>query len=114
MPGPQNGIMGDEDYGLELPQSDVNSEDLREVEKLAKFSKSKEYKRLKEHFDDRISYFQSYLPDGRPVASVPKAELEGMWVAANVIIGEFKSVMAIYEQAEEAIKEARSVRRKGA
>lgn len=114
MAGPQNGLIGDEDFGMSMPQSDISPDALKEVEHAVKFSKSREYKQLKGHMENRIAYYQSYLPDGRPVATVPTKELESMWVAANVIIGELKQIIAVYEQANDALKEATGVRRKGA
>lgn len=98
------GIIGDDSYGTELPETTVNDEVKQEQLAAARFSKTKEYKLLKEHFDQRIAYYQAFLPDGRAVTSVPKTELEGMWVAANVIIGEFKAVLDAYETANEYAK----------
>lgn len=106
--GPQNGLV--EDFGMGMPATEVNNEARREIEHAARFSRTGEFKKLQEYLEERIAYFQAYLPDGRAVTTVPKAELEGMWVAANVIIGEYRNVLAVYDQARETVKETKRAR----
>lgn len=100
----QYGIIGDDSYGTDLPQTKIDEQTSNEQIAAARFSKTKEFKALKTHLQQRMTLYQAYLPDGRPVTSVPKKELEGMWVAANVIIGEFQGVIDAYEQAAESLK----------
>ena len=42
----QNGLIGD-NYGIDLPQMEVDKQDLDEEKRMARFSKSKEFKKLK-------------------------------------------------------------------
>lgn len=98
----QNGIIGDI-TGVELPQMEVDEKELTEEKKMARYSKSAEFKRIEQHFKERIEFYQRYLPDGRPVSSVPAKELESMWIAANTIIGELQTVLDSYEIAKEAV-----------
>lgn len=98
----QNGIIGDI-TGVELPQMEVDEKELTEEKKMARYSKSAEFKRIEQHFKERIEFYQKYLPDGRPVSAVPAKELESMWIAANTIIGELQTVLDSYEIAKEAV-----------
>jgi hypothetical protein len=109
--GPQNGVMGDDNFGTELPETQVDQEQLLEEKKLAKYSQSEEYQRLKLFLENKIQFYQTFLPDGRPVTEVSQREREGMWVAANVIISEFKQLIEAYEGAFEAVKESEGARR---
>lgn len=117
----QNGIIGDQELPIEnpteLPQAAVDDSQLKELIKTAKFAKSAEYKQLKQHYLDRIDFYKKYLPDGRAVAATGTStsssvdgltleELGRMWVAANVIIGEFNAIMNVYEQAAQYVKDA--------
>lgn len=110
--GAQNGIV-DEDFGTTLPQTEVDNTELAIERNLAKFSQSREYQALKEHLEERIAFYQKYLPDGRESISLPANELGQMWVIANAVIGEFKAVLAAYEQARKVVEEA-DVQRNGA
>ena len=102
--GPQNVIPGD--YGMDLPQTQVEERDLAVELRAAKFSKSKEFKVLKEHLQGRIKHYQQYLPDGRPVTSVSKRERDEYWPVAILLIAEFNAVIDSYERAAQVIKEA--------
>lgn len=103
--GAQNGIVGNE-YGTGIPETEVDKTSLIEEKKAARFSKSAEYKKLKEYMEERIDYYQKYLPDGREIGSIPMPELGQKWVEANTIVREFKLVLQSYEQAAEVVKEA--------
>ena len=95
-----NAIIGD-DYGTTLPETVVNEDSLLEEKKLARFSKTTEFKRLKGHLEERIVFYQQFLPSGQPVvgASVTGED----WRIANAVITEFKAVLQAYEQAQEAV-----------
>lgn len=98
--GAQNGIVGD-DLGIELPEIKVPEQDLTAEKNMARFSKSEEFQKLKEHLEGRISFYQNFLPDGRAIGeNIPSPE---QWVIANAIIGEFNAVLGAYEQAREAV-----------
>lgn len=103
--GPANGIVGDDAFGTDLPETTVPDEAVKEVQNAAKYSKSAEFKKIKEHFQNRVDFYKAYMPDGTPIATKPLAEVSAYWVAANVIIGELENVIASYEQAAEAVKE---------
>ena len=98
----ENGIIGN-NSGIDLPLTQVDTQVLDEEKKMAKFSKTEEFKRLKEHLDERITFYQTFLPDGRPLNADVKAE---NWVIANAIIGELKGIIMAYEQANQVVKDA--------
>lgn len=100
-----NGLMGDMLTGIDLPEAELDQESLVEEKKMAKYSKTKEFKRIQEHFEERTKFYQRYLPDGRPVVAVSAKELGEMWLAANVIIAEFQQVISLYENAKAAVDE---------
>jgi hypothetical protein len=104
--GPQNGVVGDNDFGLDLPQSAPEQADISNEVAMAKFTRTAEFKRLKEHAISRIDFYQKYLPDGRPLTDIPEAERGYMWLAANVIIGELQMLFGSYEAAVEVVKKA--------
>lgn len=99
---PSHGIIGDE-TGVELPVSTLNEEVLIEEKKMAKYSKTAEFKRIKEHCEERINFYQQYLPNGAEVALDVRPTPED-WAVANRVIGEFKALMNMYEVANEAVK----------
>lgn len=101
---PNNGIIGDS-FGTDLPQAVLPEQDLNEEKKKARFSKSAEFKRLKAQIEERIKFYQTYLPDGRPIGTMDPKELGTMWVASNLVIAEFKAIIDEYELAAEAVKD---------
>lgn len=110
--GPQNAVVGNDSYGTDIPQTQVDNNAFDEIVKTAKFSKTDEYKQLKEHFEKRIGFYQQYLPDGSPIlGEKDMTKLGELWVAANVVIGEFKAVMDVYEGAAQQVKDAASNRK---
>lgn len=104
--GPQNAIMGDTDLGIDLPESRVDEQDLVNERKAARFSKTKEFKALKEYFQGRIEHYQQFLPNGNPVEAADMAEVTANWKVANIVIGEFNGVIQAYENAKEAVDDA--------
>lgn len=98
-----NAIIGD-NYGIDLPNVAVDKDELDEEKRMARFSKSKEFKKLKEIMEARIDFYQKALPDGRAITEVDTAERANMWVVANAVIGEFKMILAAYEDANEVVK----------
>lgn len=101
--GAQNAIT-DDSFGTELPTTQIDELALAGERSMARFSKTKEYKALKEYMENRIDFFQKYLPDGRPLTSDNVTDKD--WIVANLVIGEFKNVLNAYEQAAEAVKNA--------
>ena len=102
--GPQNVLIGDS-TGVELPQMEASEDLLVEEKKMAKYSRSAEFRRIQDHFNERIAFYQSKLPDGRDIG-VGKLPTPEEWVVANAIIAEFNLVINMYERAAEAVKEA--------
>lgn len=98
MAGPQHGILGDE-YGIDLPETEVSNQELMEEKRMAKFSKTREFQTLKARMQSRIEFYQTQLPDGRPLTEVDAPERANQWMVANIVIGEFKAVLEAYEQA---------------
>jgi hypothetical protein len=108
MAGPVNAVIGEE-YGTDLPQTEVPERDLTTERNAAKFSKSKEFQVLKDHLNQRIDYYQKFLPNGEAVLeqkNVTHAELGQRWMTANAVITEFRSIISAYEQAAQVVKEA--------
>lgn len=104
MNGPQNAVVGNDSFGIDLPRTVVTDEQLQPEKSMAKFSKTKEFQQLKEYLESRINFYQNFLPDGRPVSEAPTPE---NWIVANAIIGEFKTVLQTYELAAKAVEDAR-------
>ncbi len=102
-----NGVMG-EDQLFDLPEPGLAEQDLSEEKAAARFSKTREFKKIRAHLERRIDYYQSFLPDGTPVigSDASYAELGARWMSANIIIGEFRSVINEYEQAAQVVKDA--------
>lgn len=112
MAGPQHGIVGDDaNYGLDIPETQVDDYDYQQLQKSARFSRTAEFKELKKHLESRIEFYQVYLPNGEPVIGKTTKQLDGMWIVANCIIGECKSIISAYEQAADAAKEAAAKRK---
>lgn len=114
MAGPSHVTMGDLDEPTRLPETEVNEQMLDEERKMAKYSKTAEYKRLENFMRDRIKFHQRYLPSGELVEldpkgnltlPVPRQDLTAHWVAACIVIKEFENVLAEYERSREVVKE---------
>ena len=101
--GPQNGLLGDA-QGIDLPQMEVNDNLLVEEKKMAKYSRSAEFKRIQAHCADRIEFYQKMLPNGLEVGLDYNPSTED-WRVANRIIGEFKLLMNMYDTASEAVRD---------
>lgn len=104
MPGAQNGLVGDS-FGVDLPHVEIDQNILNDEKKMAKFSRTAEFKRQKDYLEERISFYQTKLPNGLEVGLevAPSAE---DWRVANRVIGEFKAFLAQYEYAKEAVDDA--------
>lgn len=103
--GPQNVILGDE---VSLPETQVPEQLLNEEKLLARFSKTKEFKRLKDYLEARITFFQNHFPDGTPLAKeTDHQKVVDYWRAANIVVGEFKALLEVYENANQVVNDAR-------
>ena len=105
--GAQNAITGDIADITELPVTQVSDQDLQNEKNMAKFSKSKEFKVLKDHIESRIKFFQTQMPDGTPTVTKPLEELVAHWKVANLVIGEFQAILDAYENAQKVVNDAR-------
>jgi hypothetical protein len=105
--GPMNGVMGDDSFGTELPQTVLQEDDYSAEKRMVKFSKTKEFQIMRDHIDSRIDFYQKYLPDGKALTDVPNEERGLQWVIANAVIGEFKALLNSYEIAAETLKESK-------
>src|ERR1017187_4026310 len=100
------GIIGDTGYGLDLPDTQVDDQQMTEEKSMARFSKTKEFKRLKSFIEAKIVWYQRYLPDGRYVGggrAVGEGELPTpeQWAVASLVVKEFQNILNEYERAEE-------------
>jgi len=102
----QQGIIGDS-YPTELPVTNVPEQDLTEEKKMAKFSKTAEFKRLKTHMEERIAYYQTFLPSGKSVLEAEDVTKLGQnWLVAQAIVTELQAIIEAYEMANEVVKNA--------
>ena len=99
--------MGDE-TGVDLPQMQVEDTTLREEKKMAKYSRSAEFKRIQEWCEGRILFYQTYLPNGSEIGLDVVPSIED-WRVANRVIGELRALTNMYEIATDAVKEAEKV-----
>ena len=99
---PSNGIIGD-NTSVDLPQLQQDPNELIEEKKMAKYSKTAEFKRIQEHFLNRIDFYQQYLPDGRPVAGITDKERTDGWAVANLLVSEFNQVIDMFENAKQVV-----------
>lgn len=95
----------DESSGIDLPSAKPDEKMLLEEKNIAKYSKTKEFGKIKKHFEERIAFYQSYLPDGKEIGLDVQPTPED-WRVANRIIGEFKLIINFYETATEAVDRA--------
>lgn len=107
MPGPANAPLGDQQFD-QLPQTQVPEKDLSREVNMAKFSQSEEFGSLKAAIESRIAHYQTMMPGNGNVAisQLPNEERGYIWLAADTIINEFRSIIDAYEQAKDAVKAA--------
>lgn len=105
--GPQNVIMGNENP-YQLPEQQVDDSQFEELKKTARFSKSAEFKALKDYIDTRIEFYSNYLPTGKNPAAqdtLSNERLGEAWRVANLVTGEMKTLLGIYENANSLVKD---------
>lgn len=103
MHGAQNAIVGDNDSITNLPETQVPEAALTEEKKMAKYSRSAEYQRLKEFLEARVKFYQRYYPNGQQVQDLPAEERAAYWQAACIITKELEGILEAYEQARIAV-----------
>ncbi len=99
--GAQNGLIGD-DFGIDLPQTQVQEQDLTVERNMAKFSKTAEFRKLEDYVNARVAFYQGHLPNGNPVVG-DKVPSPADWVIANAVIAEFNGILNAYNEAREAV-----------
>lgn len=105
--GPQNGVVGDENFGTELPRTQVVDEQLNAEKRMATFTKSQGYQELEAFVKSRIDYYQKYLPGDVPAENVPDEERGKYWAISNIVIREFQGILNAYENAKETVSKAK-------
>lgn len=111
MAGAIHGIIGDDaNYWTDLPEYQAeNDAALAELQKVARFSRTAEYKALKEKLESRIEYYKVYQPggDGSAYALRDVNNEERGWrtLAADLVISEFRAIIAAYELAYQTTKD---------
>lgn len=103
---PQNSLIGDSNP-TELPVMKMDDTSLIEEKKIAKYSKSKEFSRIQEHFEAKIAYYQQFLPGNLLPETIPEEERGKYWAVANLLIKEFREVIDMYKLAEEVVDNAK-------
>ena len=104
----EHGIIGDQ-YGIELPQAQLQEEIVNEAKGRARFSKTKEYQELKSLLEQRIDFYKKALPDGTTILQSDHSleKLGEKWLVANTIVAELESIIQAYEDAVETVKNSR-------
>lgn len=104
----KNAVIGDVTDPMDMPVSKLPEEELVEEKKMARYSKTAEFKRLREFLEARVEFYQNYLPDGRVIKDVTgSAEaLVVSWKAANAIVAELKNILNEYDRAREVVEDA--------
>lgn len=99
----------------DLPKTQVSPDMLIEERNRARYSKSKEFKDIREYWQARKEFFQTYTPSGAEVRfQVPNEDIAQMWVLANNLINEIDAFLARYDNAAEVVKKADDVLGQGA
>lgn len=108
MPGPTNAVMGDDNFGTDLPRTEITEAATdQSVQQAAEFAQGSEYKRLKAAMQSRMDYWKNYAPGADdPVMYRNLSNDERGWrsLVADILINEFSSIFSAYEQAIEETK----------
>jgi hypothetical protein len=106
MYGAQNAVIGDQELPTNLPETEMPQGSLTEEKKMAKYSETAEFKRLREFMEERIKFFQQHYPSGQRVQDLPAEERAAYWQAACIVVSEFEGVLKAYDQAREVVADA--------
>jgi hypothetical protein len=99
------GIVGDANV-TDLPETSVDNEQLVEEKKMAKYSKTAEFKQIKDYMEARIEFWKLRQPNGTPmVAKQVTQDMVNDWVVANHIIAEFQAFLSEFENASKAVED---------
>lgn len=113
--GPQHGIMGnDANYGLDVPETQAPEADLSRERNMARFSKTAEFKALKEVIEARQRYHRLYSPGSQgetPFRDMPNEERGWRSLAADLVISELQMLIDAYETANGVVADAEKAKR---
>lgn len=99
----QHGIIGDNQL-TQIPETQADEESLLEEKRVARYTKTPEYKKQREYWEERIKFYQSYLPDGRSLATVSSQERTDHWAVANLVIQEIQTLMSYYDNVKAGVE----------
>lgn len=113
--GPRHAIMGD-DFGTELPHTQVPEEDISREKNMARFSKTAEFKALKKVIEQRIAFHMKYSPGSTGGSTafrdMPNEERGWRSLAADLVIEELTALIMAYEGANEVVKDAEATEKR--
>lgn len=113
--GPRHAVMGD-DFGTELPHTEVPDEDITQEKNMARFSKTAEFKQLKTKMEQRIAFHMKYSPGSTGGATafrdMPNEERGWRSLAADLVIEELVAIITAYEGANEVVKDAEEAKKR--
>lgn len=98
----QNGIIGDI-TGADLPEMVIDEKELTDEKKMARYSKTAEFKRIQEWCQLKIAQHQSYLPGNIPITAISDEERGKYWAVADMVITDLTELMNMYEIAAEVV-----------
>lgn len=102
---PDNVLLGDlSQFEPPVKSDDEVNQEVAELRKKAKYNRSKEFGELKEYMQQRIDFYQKYLPDGRAIATISQEDASRNWPIASIVIAELQLVIDSYQDAEEQFK----------
>jgi len=105
-------VMTGDTFGTDLPKTQISEELLTEEKNLAKYSKSKEFKEIREYWENRKTFFMSYTPSGSEIRfQVPNDDIAQMWVLANNMINEINAFLSRYDNAVDVMEQVNDVQR---
>lgn len=99
-----NGIIGDQ-TGYELPKQPTNEEFISELKKKARFSKSQEFKELRQNMQQRIDFYSQFLPGGASIHDMTNEERGKYWAVADLVTKELQAVIEAYDGSVKLLKE---------
>jgi hypothetical protein len=104
--GAQNAVTGDE-FGMDVPETLVDTPQLDEEARKAKYSKTKEFKEIRKYWEDRREFFKTYTPSGAEIRfQIPNEDIAQQWVLANNMITEIDCFLSQYSNAADALRNA--------
>lgn len=98
-----NGVLGSSDP-LTFEEEVLDDS---EEQQIAKMVKSKEWKFLKDHLEQRIDHYRDNLPGGKSITEIPAEELKVHYLAKEAIVQELKAIINFYEGIGSAVSSTR-------